>query len=344
MSSKFGDIMVGDYNVLPRDSKQTPYTAPETMFLNRMPHMVSPILYAPMQLGWCRNFSRAQVEKEFPLADGYQELTRKAEGHWWGKSFHQDKVVHVHENWSEWPLGMNDKAIEQSKELHGQDSQPWFFGFIPMVAVFVGRLVGVAPQVCATIPCQGPIEKEYLDSVRVTVTNSTTEGFEFGLSAEAGINVKGAEVKRGASFKWSKSTTQTTEVSKSHDEKTTLKIHKEGQWGRIDVRLCAGVYAGWIAYPVLGDDSCEKFGIYPMLAPVHVPGFASPVAEHTMLADAGSFTSAELAALTAAAEYAQAGEQVATANGQLAPADVERVLATHTHAAQLLKNTEGLLL
>ncbi|MFF7258248.1 hypothetical protein [Streptomyces microflavus] len=91
--------------------------------------------------------------------------------------------------------------------------------------------------------------------------------------AEAGIDAKGASVKRTASFRWSKTTSESTELTKEHDESTTLPL-KENQWGRLDIRMCAGLYAGYVAYRGIGDDS-GKFGIYPMLAPVHVPGLGS---------------------------------------------------------------------
>ncbi|QLE70819.1 hypothetical protein FGW37_03635 [Streptomyces rectiverticillatus] len=143
----------------------------------------------------------------------------------------------------------------------------------------------MAPRICHTIACQGPIKNEYVDSVRVAKVSSTSRGWEFGLSAEAGVNIKGAEVKRGASFKWSKVTTESTEVSKSHDKHTTLEIKEEGRWDRIDVRMCAGLYAGWMVYT---HSSLSKFAVYPMLVPVQVPGITDPVAEHTMLTPSAS--------------------------------------------------------
>ncbi|MEU1403735.1 hypothetical protein ABZ471_15430 [Streptomyces sp. NPDC005728] len=324
--------MVGEYNVLPRDTTKTFYKAPPQIYLKEIPLILAP-LYKPLVLGWCRSFTKAQVEKEYPLADAYTTLTKEAAGHWRGKGFDKDKVTVVHDDWNAWAADLNQTTIQSLKTLWGEHAQPAWFGNSwvlksPGQPVFTGKLVGVAPRICHTIACQGPIKNEYTDSVRVTKVSSTSQGLEFGLTAEAGVNIKGPEVKRTASFKWSKVTTESTEVSKSHDKHTTLEIKEEGRWGRIDVRMCAGLYAGWIAY----SHSADKFALYPMLAPVQVPGIADPVAEHTMLTPATGLSPEENAALTALAD---ADARVNSGDGQLTPAEIEHLLAAQATAAPL---------
>ncbi|MGW7103269.1 hypothetical protein [Streptomyces sp. NPDC054838] len=325
MSSAFGDIAIGPYNVMPKGYKghnAPPYTAPDDMFLDRMPHTEVDFGWPlKFHLGWSPDFTLKQVKEHYDLSEAYAELAKQTKGGrkaWGGRSFDEKKVAAVHETWAE-------KAL-------GSEATPAYWSFAGgggVSAVFTGKLVASAPKVCGGETFQGPVTKYYRDSIRVTVTSSTTEGWEFGLTAEAGLDFKGASIKRGASFRWSKSTTQTSEVSKEHDEDTTLPL-KENQWGRLDVRMCAGLYAGYIAYQGLGAGLQDTFGIYPMLAPVHVPGFGSSVAEHTMLATSPS--QEQIDALKAVAAYEEAAERVARADGQLTDADLDHLRTTQAEA------------
>ncbi|MEU9035340.1 hypothetical protein AB0D45_10605 [Streptomyces sp. NPDC048352] len=326
MPSAFGDIQIGPYNVMPPDYKghnAPPYTAPETMYLDHMPHTYyNPWTGPEIYLGWSPDFTLKQVKEYYPLSEAYAELakqTKDGRKQWDNEPFDEKKVAVVHETWKERHLG-------QAFEPPYRD----FAGFNGNWVVFAGKLVGSAPKVCGGNTWQGPVTKHYSDSVRVSVTSTTTQGWEFGLTAEAGIDAKGASVKRGSSFRWSKTTSESTEVTKQHDEDTTLPL-KENQWGRLDIRMCAGLYAGYVAYRGIGDGS-GKFGIYPMLAPVHVPGFGSVVAEHTMLATSSQLSPEQIDALKAVAAYEEAAERVAQADGQLTDADLDHLRTSWAEA------------
>ncbi|QLE70818.1 hypothetical protein FGW37_03630 [Streptomyces rectiverticillatus] len=124
MSSNFGDIVVGDYNVLPRDTTKTFYKAPPQVFLKAMPLTYTATMFGPLVLSWCRTFTKTQVENEYPLADAYATVAKESEGHWSRTSFDKDKVTVVHDDWTAWPVGMDQKAIETAKRLYGKDAQP----------------------------------------------------------------------------------------------------------------------------------------------------------------------------------------------------------------------------
>lgn len=288
-----------------------------------MPHThYNPWVEDKVYAGWSPDFTLKQVKEYYDLSEAYAELAKQTKGgrKWWSnnRAFDEKEVVAVHESWTEKHLG---QAFEPPYRDFADFNGNW--------VVFTGKLVGTAPKVCGGNTLQGPITKHYSDSVRVSVTNTTTEGWEFGLTAEAGIDAKGASVKRGSSFRWSKTTSQTSEVSKQHDEDTSLPP-KENQWGRLDIRMCAGLYAGYVAYRGIGDDS--GFGIYPMLAPVHVPGFGSAVAEHTMLVTKTQLSQEQIDGLKAVAAYEEAAERVTQANGQLTDADLDHLRTTQAAA------------
>jgi hypothetical protein len=338
-ASKFGDIQVGRYNCLPRDSGKVPYTAPTSIFLSRLPSFQNVVQWYPtmgvVTPTWDHHVTESQIKAEMKLEDAYTQLTEKTKGHWHGHDFDKSNVTVIHQSWSQWPKGcQEDNAL---KTLYGQDA--------PLAALcqlcgmkngrpaaFVGNLVGVAPFVCATVPVEGEVTKEYVDEESVSVTNSTTEGWEFGLSAEAGINVKGAEVKRTASFKWSKVTTQTTVVTKTHSDSTKLPV-KTGEWGRLDVRVCAGLYSGWLAYKT--NENNNAIGLYPMRAPIHVPDFASPVAVHRMSAPSSRFSPAERALVQAYTQNAAELDALSQGAGQRSVEDYAQLTQRQLEALRL---------
>ncbi|RFU36776.1 hypothetical protein DZF91_36390 [Actinomadura logoneensis] len=298
--SKFGDFYVGKYNVLPANTQKVPYTAPKSIFLSRVPAFdtsTQGIGTKPIDRGWDFQLSTKEtVEKIFKLADAYTKLAELTKGHWGGRDFNSSDVSKVHENWGECPVGLYCSHIpevyggaRQAVLLHALCTQK------KRPSAFVGALAGVAPFLCATIPCQGPISKEYEDACDVSVTESTTEGWELGLEGKAGVDAKGAKIERTASLKWSKSTTKTSTVTKKHSEITKLTV-PDKHWGRLDVRVAGGVYAGWLVYKTNEDNN--NLAVYPMLVPIHCPNFVSPVAEHTMLAHENTITAAEAALMS----------------------------------------------
>ncbi|MFJ8884475.1 hypothetical protein ACIRJR_13850 [Streptomyces sp. NPDC102402] len=76
-----------------------------------------------------------------------------------------------------------------------------------------------------------------------------------------------------------------------------------------------------------------------MLAPVHVPGFGSAVAEHTMLATSSKLSSDQIDSLKAVAAYEEAAERVGQANGQLTDADIDHLRTTWSEALPHLPTT-----
>ncbi|MFJ4866188.1 hypothetical protein [Streptomyces sp. NPDC088748] len=310
----YGQIVVGSYNCLKPDAK-VGYKTPATMTLTKTPDIARGKKEKTIDAAWDLYVTKAQAEKEIPLADAYKRI--KAE-----LGVEQEQIKHVHTDWKERTYGFE----EIQPFLTWSVLYDMYGPYAPAAAAsytalhsggsgFVGNLVGVAPWVCGAAPFQGAISKTYVDEASVSVSSSTTEGWEFGLTAEAGIDFKGASVKRTASFRWSKTTTNTTTVSKSHSE-TTGVLGKDGKWTKLDVRACAGVYLGWYVYKV--DKDKDEWGMYPMLAPVHAPGFTSPVAEHKLEAPASLYNEDDTRLLNA---YRHAEEQHAEATLELANAD-----------------------
>ncbi|MFC5829591.1 hypothetical protein [Nonomuraea insulae] len=241
---------------------------------------------------WDNQVTRAEIQTEMPLEAAFLDLAEHTAGHWHGNDFREENVSVVHADWSRYPIGTNCAYRNVLASVYGRGGPTIALSTLcnPLTgrrpAAFVGRLVAVAPYMCGTAPVSGGVEgvtKDYADSAVITVSSTTSEGREFGLTAAAGIGVAGRRVDHTASFRWSTSTTQSTEVSKTHAETTHLPV-PAGRWGKIDLRACAGVYAGWLAYKT--NQSNDAIGLYPMRVPVQAYGFPNPLAEHTMTAPA----------------------------------------------------------
>ncbi|MGW7103270.1 hypothetical protein [Streptomyces sp. NPDC054838] len=117
-------------------------------------------------------------------------------------------------------------------------------------------------------------------------------------------------------------TTNTTEVTKTHTETSGITIEKN-EWARIDVRLCAGVYEGWLAFH---NSRTGKIEMYPVRGIVHVPGFVSPVAGYRMSAPSNVFSEIERALISEYSRVGTALEQAAAdvhSNGQYSALAVE---------------------
>jgi hypothetical protein len=290
----YGQISVGIYNCLQPD-RQVGYNAPEEIYLKRCPKVEYFRKGPTFRASWDYSVLASEIEAEFPLSEAYKKF-----------GIDESQVVRVHENWTEWIIGTPEKL---------KDAASWAKPYGPValmsaanadLAHFAGKRVAVAPFICGSTPFEGVQNKSYVDEASITVTDSTTEGWEFGLTAEAGMEKKdGPSVKSTASFRWSKTTTHTTEVRKSHTETTTIP-GKEGQWTKLDMRACAGVYSGWLRYPI----GSGKYGVYPMRAPVQAPGFPNPVAEHQLHAPASTYSDTEATLLR---DYHQAEEDYAKA-------------------------------
>ncbi|WP_030326455.1 hypothetical protein [Streptomyces flavochromogenes] len=291
----YGQISVGIYNCLQPD-RQVGYTAPEEIYLKRCPKVEFFRAGPAFRASWDYSVTTSEIEAEFPRSEAYEKF-----------GIDESQVAQVHKDWTEWAIG-TDERYKQSASWAAP------YGPVALMSIakadllhFAGRRVAVAPFICGSTPFEGVQNKSYVDEASITVTDSTTEGWEFGLSAEAGMEKKdGPGVKATASFRWSKTTTHTTEVRKSHTESTTIP-GKEGQWTKLDMRACAGVYSGWLRYPLPGGD---KFGIYPMRVPVQAPGFPNPVAEHQLHAPASTYSDTETTLLR---DYHQAEEDYAKA-------------------------------
>ncbi|CAL9672563.1 hypothetical protein [Streptomyces sp. enrichment culture] len=279
MTSRFGDFPLGDYNVLPLDHKDMPpYIPPKTMDLARCPD-ASPLAFTEDQLHitWDLQVTRSEAEKTLPLADAYTRM----ENLW---TWRRDQVDHVHQNWDELP------KWDTNWSGYSKKRRAAWISVLP--AGFIGTLVAQAPLVHHSTAQQGPATETWETQYAVTVSSTTTEGYEFGLSAEAGVNAKGVDTKRTASFKWSKSTTDTTSVTKSDKYAKTVPVAKD-YWGRQDVRACAGVYTGWLVYRYKRENETDRLAVYPMRAPVHVPGVVDPVATHHMSCPVNKLTPEE---------------------------------------------------
>ncbi|OIK23579.1 hypothetical protein [Streptomyces malaysiense] len=302
----YGQVSVGIYNCLPPD-RQVGYNAPEEIYLKRAPKVEFFRAGPTFRASFDYSVTKSQIEAEFPLSEAYKKF-----------GIDDSQVARVHENWTEWAIGTPERL---------KTAACWAapYGPVALMSVanaesghFAGKRVAVAPFICGSTPFEGVQNKSYVDEASISVTDSTTEGWEFGLAAEAGMEKDGTSVKQTASFRWSKSTTHTTEVRKSHTESTTIP-GREGQWTKLDMRACAGVYSGWLRYLSGGE-----YGLYPMRAPVQAPGFPNPVAEHQLHAPADTYSDAEATLLRdyhqAEDDYAKALQDTITAG----PSDSDR--------------------
>ncbi len=203
-------------------------------------------------------------------------------------TWRRDAVDHVHADWSELPWYLSQDWAEYDNVTRAST-----LSWVP--AGFLGNLVAQAPLVAHSTAQQGPASETWTTTYAVTVTQTTTEGYEYGLSVDAGIGEEGSEIKAGGNLKWTKSTTDSSSVTKSDQYSKTVPID-DGWWGRQDVRGCAGVYTGWLIYRWERDDSQEladRLAVYPMRLPVHVPGVVDPVATHNMTCPTSKLSSEE---------------------------------------------------
>ncbi|MGI5466388.1 ETX/MTX2 family pore-forming toxin [Streptomyces sp. CA-132043] len=325
--SKFGDILIGSINCLPRDSKKPPFNAPTTIVHKWVFEAVRKNKRKEQVAGFDPVATRADVEKTLKLEDAYTRLAEETKGHWGGKDFDKSNVSVVHTSMrANSPEGLSVQETVEFALLYDPD----MFAAGVMVAdaerkqpvAFVGDLVGVAPHLTATLPEEGQKTIEYSSTTTVSVSQSTQEGWEVGLTAEAGVNFKGAEVKRSLSVKWAKTTTNTTEVTKTHTESSGITIPKN-EWARMDVRACAGVYEGWLAFH---NRRTGKIEMYPVRGIVHVPGFVSPVAVYRMSAPSNAFSEIERALISEYSRVGTALEQAAAdvnSDGQYSALAVE---------------------
>ncbi|MGW7103774.1 ETX/MTX2 family pore-forming toxin [Streptomyces sp. NPDC054838] len=324
--SKFGDILIGSINCLPRDSKKPPFNAPSTIVHKWAFEAVRKGKLKEQRAGFDVVATRADIEKTLKLEDAYTRLAAETKGHWAGKDFDKSNVSVVHNSMRDNP----EKLSVQEAVEFGLLYDPDMFVAAIMVAdaarkqpvAFVGDLVGVAPHLTATLPEEGEKTIEYSETTTVSVSQSTQEGWEVGLTAEAGVNFKGGEVKRSLSVKWAKTTTNTTEVTKTHTETSGITIPKN-EWARMDVRLCAGVYEGWLAFH---NRRTGKIEMYPVRGIVHVPGFVSPVAVYRMSAPSNAFSEIERALISEYSRVGTALEQAAVdvhSDGQYSALAVE---------------------
>ncbi|WP_044370696.1 hypothetical protein [Streptomyces noursei] len=284
MASKFGDYQLGNYNVLPKDSKLPPYTAADTIHLSRIPTVGDDETTTAMDL------TVVSSDVDMPLSDASD---------WFEKNLPDYDRDHLYRNdsWMDWLTGTPEDARShlgglgvygRGQLLHdivvaGGSENP---------AAVVGKLMAVAPLVCAGTLIQGQVEQEHEESGTVTVTDTTSEKIEAGLSITAGIEYDGFGLSGSGSLGWSKETTHSTTVSRTIGNKDTFHVEK-GEWGRVDVRACAGVYVGWLA----AKNFSGYYDVYPFGGPVHAPDEVSTVAVHQMRAPAGQFSPAEIALL-----------------------------------------------
>ncbi|GAA0937969.1 hypothetical protein [Nonomuraea longicatena] len=302
MPSKFGDYAVGRYNVLPKTAS-APYTAPEELWLTCTPHLdwewdEPSKMDAAMDL----YVTGAEAEAVLPVSTALDWFEKNCEN-----GFQRSKAT-VHGNWMEWPSNTPEEVKETGKVGVYARLNQFDCGFIHASGNWgtlnglraYGRLVGIAPLVCAGTPYEGQLSLTYDEETTVTVSQTIEQTLEFGLDAQTTVGFKGSSPSISGHFGWSRSTTRSTEVSKSHSESQTYDIATK-TWGRIDVRACAGVYVGWIAGRdgrYMWDSTSSGYDVYPFRAPIQVPDFASPVAVHRMSAPVNAFDRAEAALIT----------------------------------------------
>ncbi|WEH31964.1 hypothetical protein PZB75_00335 [Streptomyces sp. AM 4-1-1] len=277
----FGDITLGSYNCLPKNSQIVPYHAPEKLTMLATPQ-VDWLWPSGVRTAFDREVTAKSISSTMPLDAAHSRWEEETKGHWFGDNYNRADFKKAHESWNEWPFHLTDTQIYYNYVQHyGYHSQPWALyhetTFLGSPSAFVGVLVGVAPLVFCTNPVQGKATKIYTESSSFRVSNKTTQETEIGFTIQAGASISGFTPKLAHTFKWSKTTTHTSEVKHTSGEQTTVQLD-EGQWGRMEVRACAGVYDGWICYrrPEQGK---QRFAAYPMRTALHVPGFASAVTE-----------------------------------------------------------------
>ncbi|MEV0618771.1 hypothetical protein AB0I81_36000 [Nonomuraea sp. NPDC050404] len=292
----YGAITVGVYNCLPPDT-DVGYKPLPSVVLRRLPVVQTasnPRRFPPrlVRPAWDNQVTRSEIEAEMPLPEAYRRLARHTAGHWGGRDFDPADVSVIHTDWSRYPVGTRCTQRLVLGNAYGRAGPTIALAALcdlmraSRPAAFVGTLVSVAPYVCGTAPVSGGpegVSKEYTDTVTITVASTTADGREFGLTATAGITTPGEKLDRTATMQWSISTSQTTEVAKAHSETTRLQVPPD-HWGKIDIRACAGLYSGWLAYATGHND--DAIGLYPARVPIQAYGFPNPVAEHTMTAPA----------------------------------------------------------
>jgi hypothetical protein len=342
----FGTLTLGRYNLLPKKTK-VPYQLGESVLLPRLPDIAVRENPGPHPRylatpAWDHTVLKEEVNRELPWEEGYRLLAERTKGHWRdGTEFSPEDVARVHSSGLDFPGGWLHGLTQHYERWYGDAAAAVGFremhGHSPVA--FVGRLVGVAPYVCGTGPVQGPTEKTYADDVRVSVTSTDDRGREFSLTADIGIGLKDAEVKRTASFHWSKAPTGEAPTDQAPTGEAALVPPRGGEttltvpqdtWGRVDVRACAGVYSGWMAYQT--SLTGKPFYVYPMRVPLHAPACAGAVAAHVMTAPAERFSAQEralTAAYTRAEDLCEAVLQRLTQGKghPLATEDTERLLA-----------------
>lgn len=242
MPSKFGDFAAGRYNVLPTTGS-VPYTAPGELSLSHCPYVGQSEDKAAMDL----HVQRSEAEKETSLADAYSWFEKNPPKA--GLSFDPGKAV-VHASWGEWLSGTSDfvKLGYLGYGLLGRAlllNNPEYKVAVIPAGVF-GRLVGVAPLVCSGTPYEGQVSLSHEESASVTVSETVEQTHEFGLEAGGSVEYEGIGVHMSGHESWSKSVSHSKEVTKSFSNSQTFDI-PEKTWGRVDLRICAGVYVGWLA-------------------------------------------------------------------------------------------------
>jgi hypothetical protein len=348
-SSKFGDMYIGRYNVLPKESEAVPYNAPEYVLLQQWPSLISfgdgldpnnkpkknknpgeievtiETFKAAMGdnwLGmggvvdpaWDYNGTADEIQNIYPIQDALNEVLEKSGD---GRAIWPSQLsnVIVHPSWDAKPPGVNlpeYDALGRRGRILNVLPKPSSRNHVPVA--IVGKLCGVAPLVCATQPIQGKVEQTFTHKFSLSVTDSTSNGNEYGVSVEAGIKAKVVSVGVTGSAKWTNNSSNSLTKSNGSGQDDKFEI-PEGTFGRIDQRVAAGLYAGWLFYKTvkLANNSAfeivDVFGAYPIRIPVQVPDFASPVVTHKMSAPISTFRP-NLAQATA--KYLQVERQLAT--------------------------------
>ncbi|MEV5877974.1 hypothetical protein AB0L75_27870 [Streptomyces sp. NPDC052101] len=319
----FDEITMGRYNVLPTTTK-LPYTLPAESSLRRIPDCDAKD--KQVFTAWDTGVSKTDIEKEMSLEEAYQALEANTKALWPNGDFDRKHVVAVHANWQEKPSGAVGELADMLMKMWGWPATAATVAAMkiacgrkdtkPYPSAFVGKLVGAAPYVTGMAAVQGKVTKQYVNEETVTVTSTTTEQWEAGLSMTAGVNVKGVKVERTASFKWTKTRTDSTTIAKMRRESTDMPV-EAGEWKRLDVRANAGLYSGWLVY--FNGLEGGQLAMYPARVPIHAPGQIQPVSEHILTARAGAFndTQRALAEALHAAEhdYFEAVTQLAQLDG-----------------------------
>ncbi|WP_372404358.1 hypothetical protein [Streptomyces luteireticuli] len=173
--------------------------------------------------------------------------------------------------------------------------------------VFVGKLTKTAPVLAETNMIQGPTDIKITTSSSQTTTHTESSGWSVSGTIEGTIGVDGASMKRGGSFSYSRSSSDTNSYTQGGEVSYDRKV-PGGKFGYDQMRVTGGEYTGFL---VVANNNLD---VFPVSGIVKGPGAWPAITSNGVFIDDPNANSA------AVQNAKKVQDELAEARSQLAKA------------------------